>query len=76
MSINDQDDSNWAGLTGESSKFRALNVLGPSRNSGQKQSRMSANSIDQSDVLNAITPKQINLNAARMAQRNRFDFNT
>ena len=27
-------------------------------------------------MLNAITPKQINLNAARMAQRNRFDFNT
>lgn len=54
--MNDQDSA-WAGLTGESSKYRALNVFGPSRNSGRKVSRTSINSIDNSDMLNAITPK-------------------
>lgn len=74
--MNDHDSA-WAGLTGESSKYRALNVIGQSRNSGRKISRTSVNSIDNSEIINSITPQQINLHAARVGAKNRFnDFKT
>jgi len=73
ISIN--EDSNWAEITGTSSKFRAKNVLEQQQNRASKPSRNSVNSVGKTELQNAAS-RHLNLNIVKVGQRNRLDMNT